>query len=609
MKIKDHEKDSHRLKIRYPNQARHLQGKIDGLQGQWNNLIKSADNRTKSLGSAYNKQKFFAELKDLDVWVNESIKRMEAQNKPMSVADAQALLELHNERKAEIDGRKETFALLRDDGRKLQRTNDPEISEALQNLDDLEKTIMHAWTQHRNDLTHEYKVQDFKEQADQLDSWFASKEAFLNNDDIGENPRAVESLIRKHKDFEIMLGQQLNRVNELEKIGSSIISDKDYDNTEVSTRLNAVLTRRDNLVESTKARNNKLEESRALHEFIRNIHDVETWLLQKVQVASDENYREPSNLQSKIQKHSAFDAEIVAYQGRIQGVANEGQYLIDSNHFASSEIETRLEELENDWKHLQELSALKRDRLNDAYQALLFNRSLDEFESWLNDVEQQLQSTDTGKDLATVNNLLKKHAALETDIQQHSDNCEVINDTVEQFIKNEHFMAEELQLRTEDVIMRFNELEQPVENKRELLEASSMLHQFTRDVDDELQWLSEKELLASSTDLGKFLMTILLRAYISFILGNSLTGVQSLQKKHQALEAELISREPIVGALVARASHLTRSGHASSNTINDKAIEVKSTLTNIRDLASIRKLRLQDALESQTVYNVICVLI
>ncbi|KAK9716990.1 Variant SH3 domain [Popillia japonica] len=584
-KMKDHEKDSHRLKIRYPNQAPHLQNKIDSLQDQWNNLMKSADKRRKVLDSAYNKQKFFAELKDLDVWVNESIKRMEAQNKPMSVADAQALLELHNEHKAEIDGRKESFAVLRDYGRKLQRSNDPEITEALQKLDDLEITIVSAWTQHKNDLTHEYKVQDFKEQADQLDSWFASKEAFLNNDDIGENPRAVESLIRKQKDFEIMLGQQLNRVNELEKIGNNILENQNYDNTEVSTRLNSILTRRDNLLESTKARNNKLEESKALHEFIRNIHDVETWLLYKIQAASDENYREPNNLQSKIQKHSAFDAEILAYQGRIQGVINEGQYLVDSKHFASNEIETRLEELENDWKHLQELSTLKRDRLNDAYQALLFNRSLDEFESWLNDVEQQLQSTDTGRDLATVSNLLKKHAALETDVQQHSDNCEVINDAIQQFLKNEHFMAEELQLRTEDVITRFHELQQPIETRRELLEASSMLHQFTRDVDDELQWLSEKEPLASSTDLG-----------------NSLTAVQSLQKKHQALEAELISREPIVGGLVARASHLTRSGHASSEIINDKAIEAKSKLTSIRDLASIRKLRLQDALESQTFY-------
>lgn len=88
---------------------------------------------------------------------------------------------------------------------------------------------------------------------------------------------------------------------------------------------------------------------------------------------------------------------------------------------------------------------------------------------------------------------------------------------------------------------------------------------------------------------------------ILYFTGSSLTAVQSLQKKHQAVEAELLSREPIVGALVARAAHLTRSGHNAANLITEKAMEVKTKLIHMRDLGSIRKLRLQDALEAQTV--------
>jgi spectrin beta len=53
--------------------------------------------------------------------------------------------------------------------------------------------------------------------------------------------------------------------------------------------------------------------------------------------------------------------------------------------------------------------------------------------------------------------------------------------------------------------------------RRDNLEDALLLHQFLRDVDDELQWVAEKEPQASSTDLG-----------------TSLTAVQSLQKKHQA---------------------------------------------------------------------------
>lgn len=57
----------------------------------------------------------------------------------------------------------------------------------------------------------------------------------------------------------------------------------------------------------------------------------------------------------------------------------------------------------------------------------------------------------------------------------------------------------------------------------------------------------------------------------------------------------------MVGALVARAAHLTRSGHNDKTSIEEKAKALKNRLAHIRDLASIRRLRLQDALESQMV--------
>ncbi len=52
--------------------------------------------------------------------------------------------------------------------------------------------------------------------------------------------------------------------------------------------------------------------------------------------------------------------------------------------------------------------------------------------------------------------------------------------------------------------------------RRENLEDALLLKQLIRDVDDEMQWLAEKEPQAASPDLG-----------------TSLTAVQSLQKKHQ----------------------------------------------------------------------------
>ena len=47
---------------------------------------------------------------------------------------------------------------------------------------------------------------------------------------------------------------------------------------------------------------------------------AEGWISEKVQTASDESYRDPTNLQSKLQKHQAFEAELSANKGRVDSV-------------------------------------------------------------------------------------------------------------------------------------------------------------------------------------------------------------------------------------------------------------------------------------------------
>ena len=85
-------------------------------------------------------------------------------------------------------------------------------------------------------------------------------------------------------------------------------------------------------------------------------------------MACDENYRDSTNLQSKIQKHGAFEAEVTANSGRVTAVTEEGEALIAAGHYAEQDIESSLDGLESCWKQLQDFSQLKKDRLNEAYQ-------------------------------------------------------------------------------------------------------------------------------------------------------------------------------------------------------------------------------------------------
>lgn len=94
--------------------------------------------------------------------------------------------------------------------------------------------------------------------------------------------------------------------------------------------------------------------------------------MQKQQVALDENYRDGSNLQSKIQKQIAFESELAANKGRVGAVVKEGEDLISEGHYATKEIRSKIDELESDWQSLLQTSQTKRERLSQAYQVSSF---------------------------------------------------------------------------------------------------------------------------------------------------------------------------------------------------------------------------------------------
>ena len=586
-KIFEHENEAAKLMRKYPERADDINKKLMELKENWDQLEALSVKRRQQLEDAYLIHKFLTDVKELEQWAQNVTKKMQEGVQPNTIPECVAQIELHEERKAEINGRDKVFKELISQGQNLsseKQLKNNDVTNAQKTLEEIHEKVHNAWKERAKRLNDAHQLQLFKELADQKDAWLATKEAFLNNDDLGESFTAVEVLIKKHEAFEKLLLSS-GVVDELQEFANKVLAQEPYEITTVEKRLDAVKSRMDKLKKQSNIRRKKLNESLQFQQFLRNLYEVERWLSQKLQVALDENYREPSNLQSKIQKHGVFDAELLANTSRIAAVISEGEALIDSKHYASEEIHQQLEMLETEWGKLQEASREKKIRLTQAYEALIFTRSLDEFNSWMDEIELHLSSEDYGKDLPAVNNLIKKHQVLEADILHHAETVEQIKAQDNKFLNSDHFMKDELHERAMHSIKRYHSLHEPMTIRNDNLEDSLLLHQFLRDTEDEILWLAEKEPLAASKELG-----------------SNLTAVQSLQKKHQALESEIQSQEPIISAIIHRGQQMIQNGHFANAEIESQCNQLQSKLIQIRDLASVRRLRLLDAVESQMFY-------
>ncbi|KAI8480573.1 Spectrin beta chain, non-erythrocytic 5 [Branchiostoma belcheri] len=521
-----------------PNMAEAIQQKQVEVIENWEKLNDHAEARKEKLAASYQLQKFLKEFKDLNTWMSDMVGRMTSGELAKDVAGAENMLELHNERKVEIEGREESFKTLSTFGKTLiseghYASNDIQLH--LENLADAQAHLFDTWEERNILLAQCYDLQMFHEYAEQGDTWLGGKEAFLHNEDVGDSLESVESLNRKHEGFEKTLETQIEKLEVLQQFAGQLTEAGHYQSDKVQQRCKQVMERKEQLKQRASGRKKRLEESKALHQFLRNTYEVLGWINEKMQTALDECYRDPTNLQSKLQKHQAFEAELSANKGRVDGVKREGEDLIEADHFAAAEIQAKVVEVETNWEKLTDATQVRRDRLQDAHQAQQFFHQVDDLESWLGEVEVQLGSQDLGKDLIS---------QLEAEIGTQQTKVEEILASASAYRDKQHFLADNIQERATVITDRFNGLSEPMQLRRDNLEDTLVLQQFYRDVEDELAWVREKEPLATSTDLGQ-----------------NLTSVQSLQKKHQALEAEISSHEPLIDAVLNTGQHLIGGEH------------------------------------------------
>merc|ERR1719412_3069403 len=360
----------------------------------------------------------------------------------------------------------------------------------------------------------------------------SSREAFLKSDETdGEGGDNVESLIKKHEDFDKAIGSQEEKIESLATYADQLMASDNYAKDEIEEKKQEVLARWQKLKEALIEKRSKLGESQTLQQFSRDADEIENWMLEKLQLAEEETKPDAANIQSKHQKHQAFEAELAANAERIQSVLSMGQNLIDRNQCAGSEdaVKQRLESISSQKEVLWMKTTEKSMKLKEANRQRTFIAAVKDLDFWLGEVESLLNTDDVGKDLASVLNLMKKHQLVDADIESHEDRMKDMNDQATSLIQSEQFDADDIDEKRKSINDRYQNVLVMAEERHSRLKEAITLHQFFRDIADEESWIKEKKLLVGSDDYGR-----------------DLTGVQNLKKKHKRLESELASHEPTI---------------------------------------------------------------
>uniref|UniRef100_A0A8B9CR18 Spectrin beta chain n=1 Tax=Anser brachyrhynchus TaxID=132585 RepID=A0A8B9CR18_9AVES len=445
-KLSDLQKEAEKLESEHPDQAQAILSRLAEINDVWEEMKTTLKNREESLGEASKLQQFLRDLDDFQSWLSRTQTAIASEDMPNTLTEAEKLLTQHENIKNEINNYEEDYQKMRDMGEMVtQGQTDAQymfLRQRLQALDTGWNELHKMWENRQNLLSQSHAYQLFLRDTKQAEAFLNNQEYVLAHTEMPTTLEGAEAAIKKQEDFMTTMDANEEKINAVVETGRRLVSDGNINSD-------------------------------------------------KIQEKNDDRM----NLHSKWLKHQAFMAELASNKEWLEKIEKEGMQLIAEKPETEAVVKEKLTGLHQMWEELESTTQTKAQRLFDANKAELFTQSCADLDKWLNGLESQIQSDDYGKDLTSVNILLKKQQVNGAQVAEWKEIEELQSQA--RALSQEGKSTDEVDGKRLTVEKKFLELLEPLNERKANLLASKEIHQFNRDVEDEI------ENLTPITELGR----------------------------------------------------------------------------------------------------------
>lgn len=588
-KLSDLQKEAEKLESEHPDQAQAILSRLAEISDVWEEMKTTLKNREASLGEASKLQQFLRDLDDFQSWLSRTQTAIASEDMPNTLTEAEKLLTQHENIKNEIDNYEEDYQKMRDMGEMVtQGQTDAQymfLRQRLQALDTGWNELHKMWENRQNLLSQSHAYQQFLRDTKQAEAFLNNQEYVLAHTEMPTTLEGAEAAIKKQEDFMTTMDANEEKINAVVETGRRLVSDGNINSDRIQEKVDSIDDRHRKNREAASELLMRLKDNRDLQKFLQDCQELSLWINEKMLTAQDMSYDEARNLHSKWLKHQAFMAELASNKEWLDKIEKEGMQLISEKPETEAVVKEKLTGLHKMWEVLESTTQTKAQRLFDANKAELFTQSCADLDKWLHGLESQIQSDDYGKDLTSVNILLKKQQMLENQMEVRKKEIEELQSQA-QALSQEGKSTDEVDSKRLTVQTKFMELLEPLNERKHNLLASKEIHQFNRDVEDEILWVGERMPLATSTDHGHNLQT-----------------VQLLIKKNQTLQKEIQGHQPRIDDIFERSQNIiTDSSSLNAEAIRQRLADLKQLWGLLIEETEKRHRRLEEAHKAQQYY-------
>ncbi|XP_075003916.1 spectrin beta chain, non-erythrocytic 1 isoform X1 [Calonectris borealis] len=587
-KLSDLQKEAEKLESEHPDQAQAILSRLAEINDVWEEMKTTLKNREESLGEASKLQQFLRDLDDFQSWLSRTQTAIASEDMPNTLTEAEKLLTQHENIKNEINNYEEDYQKMRDMGEMVtQGQTDAQymfLRQRLQALDTGWNELHKMWENRQNLLSQSHAYQLFLRDTKQAEAFLNNQEYVLAHTEMPTTLEGAEAAIKKQEDFMTTMDANEEKINAVVETGRRLVSDGNINSDKIQEKVDSIDDRHRKNREAASELLMRLKDNRDLQKFLQDCQELSLWINEKMLTAQDMSYDEARNLHSKWLKHQAFMAELASNKEWLEKIEKEGMQLIAEKPETEAVVKEKLTGLHQMWEELESTTQTKAQRLFDANKAELFTQSCADLDKWLNGLESQIQSDDYGKDLTSVNILLKKQQMLENQMDVRKKEIEELQSQA-RALSQEGKSTDEVDGKRLTVEKKFLELLEPLTERKANLLASKEIHQFNRDVEDEILWVGERMPIATSTDHGHNLQT-----------------VQLLIKKNQTLQKEIQGHQPRIDDIFERSQNIITESSPNAEAIQQRLADLQQLWNLLIEETEKRHKRLEESHRAQQYY-------
>uniref|UniRef100_A0A665TU48 Spectrin, beta, non-erythrocytic 4b n=1 Tax=Echeneis naucrates TaxID=173247 RepID=A0A665TU48_ECHNA len=374
-----------------------------------------------------------------------------------------------------------------------------------------------------------------------LDQRLGQLEGQLAYVDQGQDLTTVNKQLKKLQTMETQMEEWYTEVGQLQVQAASIPQQTQIKET-VAERQTAVEARMVRLIEPLKERRRILLASKEVHQVGRDLEDEILWVQERLPMAmSQEHGSTLQAVQQLMKKNQTLQRELQGHRSRIEDVLERAGIIASIRSPEADCIRAGHEQLAQLWTLLWAETERRQLILDAMYQAQQYYFDTAEVEAWLSEQELHMMNEEKGKDEPSTLQLLKKHLVLEQTIEDYAETIGLLSQQCRQLLEMGHPDCDQISKRQSQIDRLYVSLKDLVEERKSRLEQQYWLYQLNREVDELEQWIAQREVVASSPELGQDFehVTVLQEKFTEFASETGNVGQERVTAVNQMVD-ELI---------------------------------------------------------------------